>query len=207
MTNALTLDIAAMIGSRICHDLISPVGAISNGVELLAMSDGSMGGGSMGGTAPELQLISESVDNANARVRFFRVAFGMASAGQMTGNQEMVSIFKGLDTPRLKHNWKVGEDMPREEVKLACLMLLCLETALPRGGELNVSHENGQWKICARSDRLDPAPDLWARLGAVSDAEGLKPAEVQFLLAPLQAESLNRRISAQSIDGAIRLVA
>jgi histidine phosphotransferase ChpT len=63
-------DLAALIGSRICHDLISPIGAIGNGVELLLME--------ASGKGPELSLISESVAAANARIRFFRVAFGAA---------------------------------------------------------------------------------------------------------------------------------
>ena len=61
-------DLAALIASRICHDLISPIGAIGNGVELLAMEPG--------GTLPEMALISESVANANDRIRFFRICFG-----------------------------------------------------------------------------------------------------------------------------------
>ena len=64
-------DLAALLGSRICHDLISPIGAIGNGVELMLM-DGA-------GRAPEVALISESVDAANARIRFFRVAYGVSS--------------------------------------------------------------------------------------------------------------------------------
>ena len=199
MTKDLTRDIAAMIGSRICHDLISPVGAISNGVELLGMSSGD--------TSPELSLIAESVDNANARVKYFRIAFGMATEGQMTGRQEMLSILKGLETPRLTFEWKPEADMLRDEVKLACLMMMCIETALPRGGVICVSNDNGQWTICARSERLAPSPDLWARLGAPASADGLKPSEVQFILAPLQAEMLNRRITAQSDDGVLRLMA
>lgn len=58
------INLAALIGSRICHDLISPIGAINNGLELLGMSDTPEG--------PELELISESVGNASARIRFFR---------------------------------------------------------------------------------------------------------------------------------------
>ena len=58
-------DIAALVGSRICHDLISPIGAIGNGVELIGLTENT--------SSPELALISESVDNANARIRFFRV--------------------------------------------------------------------------------------------------------------------------------------
>ncbi|SEK99605.1 histidine phosphotransferase family protein [Pacificibacter marinus] len=199
MTKDLTRDIAAMIGSRICHDLISPVGAISNGVELLTMSTGD--------TSPELSLIAESVENANARVKFFRIAFGMASPGQMTGRKEMLSIFNAMATARLTYEWLPETDMLREEVKLACLMMLCIETALPRGGIIRISNDDGQWKICANSDRLDPSPDLWARLGAVTTTEGLKPSEVQFILAPLQADSLNRRISTHTDDSMLRLIA
>ncbi|RPE71417.1 histidine phosphotransferase ChpT [Pacificibacter maritimus] len=199
MTKDMTRDIAAMIGSRICHDLISPVGAISNGVELLAMSAGD--------TSAELSLISESVDNANARVKFFRIAFGMASQGQMTGRQEMVSILKGLETPRQTYDWQPTTDMLRDEVKLACLMVMCIETALPRGGAIQISSENGQLQVTARSDRLDPSPELWARLGAVSTPDGLKPNEVQFILAPLQADLLGRRICSQDDAGALRLMA
>ena len=59
-------DLAALVGSRICHDLISPIGAIGNGVELLALTDGD--------TGAEMELISESVQNASARIRYLRIA-------------------------------------------------------------------------------------------------------------------------------------
>ena len=62
------IELNDLIGSRICHDLISPLGAIGNGVELLTMSGMT--------EVPEMTLISESVENANARIRFFRIAFG-----------------------------------------------------------------------------------------------------------------------------------
>ena len=66
------LDLAALISSRICHDLISPIGAINNGLELLGMSGQSL-------DTPEMSLINESVQNASARIRFFRIAYGAAS--------------------------------------------------------------------------------------------------------------------------------
>ena len=61
-------DLNALLGSRICHDLISPIGAIGNGVELLIMDGATKG--------PEIALIAESVANASARIRFFRIGFG-----------------------------------------------------------------------------------------------------------------------------------
>ena len=62
-------DLAALVGSRICHDLISPIGAIGNGLELFLMD--TAGG-------PELALITESISHAKARIRFFRVAYDEA---------------------------------------------------------------------------------------------------------------------------------
>ena len=76
-------DISALVSSRICHDLVSPLGAIGNGVELLGMSGAPEG--------PELQLINESVENANARLRFFRIAFGAASADQVISRSEILA--------------------------------------------------------------------------------------------------------------------
>ena len=68
------LSLAKLIASRICHDLISPVGAIANGMELVALTGADI--------TPEFELISDSVAGANARIKFYRVALGMSSAEQ-----------------------------------------------------------------------------------------------------------------------------
>lgn len=192
--------IAALLGSRICHDLISPIGAISNGVELLGLS---------GATDPtEFSLISDSVDNANARVKFFRIAFGQASEGQTASASEMSAILTALGTGRLTYRWSVEGDQSRDEVKMAALMLMCLETAMPRGGKITVqrSHD-GQWCVCGRAERLDPNPALWARLGQITDIDELRPADVQFFLAPVQAALLGRRITHSATEDMLRLSA
>ena len=72
MTETLREDLTALVGSRICHDLISPLGAIGNGLELLQLSGLPQG--------PEWALIAESVENASARIRFFRIAYGAADS-------------------------------------------------------------------------------------------------------------------------------
>lgn len=74
-------DLSALIGSRICHDLISPLGAIGNGLELLQMSGAS--------ESPEMTLIADSVTSANARIRFFRIAYGDAVQNQMIKGAEL----------------------------------------------------------------------------------------------------------------------
>ena len=81
-------NLAALIGSRICHDLISPIGAISNGLELLELAGAAQ--------SPELDLIGESVSNAEARIRFFRIAYGYAN-DQMIGPAEVTPILNSLN--------------------------------------------------------------------------------------------------------------
>ena len=79
-----TRDLSALLGSRICHDLISPLGAIGNGVELLAMA-GS-------GNSPEIALIAESVENANARDPTVPHRLRDASENQGFGASEIRNI-------------------------------------------------------------------------------------------------------------------
>jgi histidine phosphotransferase ChpT len=121
------LELIALLGSRLCHDLISPMGAIGNGVELMAMSGGPM--------SPELQLIAQSVNAANARLKFFRVAFGQASPDQRLGAPEIRNLLRDMaQTGRLTYDWRAEGDHARRVVKLCFLSLLCFETALPWGG-------------------------------------------------------------------------
>ena len=120
------LNLSALIGSRICHDLISPIGAINNGLELLGMTTRQ--------TGPEMALISESVENAAARIRYFRIAYGAAD-GQMMGRSEVTSILTDLAKGgRMDYDWEPQDPLPRAQVRLAFLGLQCMETAMPSGG-------------------------------------------------------------------------
>lgn len=180
------VNLAALIGSRICHDLISPIGAITNGLELLDMS-GSMNG-------PELELISDSVGNAGARIRFFRVAFGAAS-DQMLGRPEIVSILDDLNRGgRLDMQWGPLEPQVRREVRLAFLTLLCCETAMPYGGQAQVSCDNGVWTVQATTTRLNIDAALWEHLTDRESELQVTPAQVQFALVPIVAQELDRDV-------------
>lgn len=106
-------DLGSLIGSRICHDLISPIGAINNGLELLAMSGDAEG--------PEIGLIGESVGSASARIRFFRIAFGTAG-DQMVGSAEVAAILRDLYAPsRIDIVWQMGAAQPRSLAALSGL--------------------------------------------------------------------------------------
>ena len=184
----MTQDISALLGSRICHDLISPLGAISNGVELLEMSGAQMG--------PELQLISESVENANARIRFFRVAFGIASPDQTIGAPELRAILDDLGKgSRMRVEWDSPGDVPRAEAKLIFLTLLCLETAMPWGGITTVQHARQTWSVTGQSDRMKIDTALWASLADTGTGSNHSAAEVQFVLLPMLCRELDRSLT------------
>lgn len=171
-----TQTLADLIGSRLCHDIVNPLGAIGNGVELLEMSGGAAG--------PELELIRDAVQDAQAKVRFFRVAFGAASGHQIVSAREARDIATApYRQTRLNPEWRVTEELPRTQLKLAYLMILCAEAALPMGGDLVVHHQSdGHWRIECSAQRVTLDEALWStlRFGAPSAERALRPSEVQF---------------------------
>jgi histidine phosphotransferase ChpT len=183
--------LADLIGSRLCHDLSNPLGAIGNGVELLDLTGSAKG--------PEMDLIRDAVGDALARVRFFRLAFGHAGPDHMTSAREARTTLEALYAGgRIAATWKPLDDMPRRQVKLAYLMMLCAETALPMGGDVTLSMEpGGQWSLTASAERITVEDGLWSilRFGPGTVGRELRPADVQFLALHELAEGMSRTIN------------
>ena len=191
-------DLAALIASRICHDLISPIGAIGNGVELLTMEPG--------GQRPEIALISESVANANARIRFFRISFGAATGDQRIARSEVLSVLTDLTRGgRVSYAWSSVSDLPRREVRLAFLLLQCLETAMAYGGKIQVTQAETGWTILAEAARLKIDPTLWEALTHPDSPEGIGANHVHFALVPAELARQARRLEAEMGETSIRL--
>lgn len=191
-------DLTALVGSRICHDLISPLGAIANGVELLTLTGGRSGGA-------EMALISQSVASANARIRFFRIAFGAAEAGQSISRGEITSVLDDTGrTGKVKVSWRAPGDVPRQEAKLAFLLLQCFETAMPFGGGVEVRPERGRWRLVGVADKLRADPVLWGGL-AQPGAVPVSPSQVHFALAPDLARRMGRRLLTDIADSRIEV--
>lgn len=191
-------DLTALVGSRICHDLISPIGAIGNGVELLMM-DGSTRG-------PEIALISESVANANARIRFLRIAFGAASAEQRIGRAEITAVLSDVTRGgRLVIDWQSPPDLPRPAVKLAFLLIQCLETAMPFGGRITVAHQAAAWALTGRATRMKVDADLWGLLSGRNPAAAITAARVHFALVPEELRRHKRALTVATTETEISL--
>ena len=128
-------ELGALLCSRVCHDIISPVGAINNGLELL--DEG-------GAEEDAMNLIRTSARNASARLQFARLAFGAAGSAGMqidTGDAETVArAFIANEKPEL--DWQGGRALlPKNKVKLLLNLLLIANACIPRGGAISVSME------------------------------------------------------------------
>lgn len=185
-----SLTLGTLIASRICHDIISPIGAISNGLELVALTGNA--------NTPEMELIEQSVAGANARVRFYRVALGLASHEQKLGPSEIKNILAGYyaDT-RFTCAWRVSDDVPRDEVQALLLALLCVGSGLPLGGELVVQRDGDVWEVSGTGKQSRTPEALWAVLSGRGDVSGLQPSEVQFAMLPRCTQALERVLTHQ----------
>jgi histidine phosphotransferase ChpT len=191
-------DLAALVASRICHDLISPIGAIGNGVELLQM-DTAAGN-------PEMSLISQSVDQANARIRFFRVAFGPATPDQRMARAEVQGILSDLAaSTRVKHEWLGPTDLFRRDVRLGLLMILCLESALPYGGTIRFDVLGNKNVLTGKSPKIRIAPDLWGMISDPAATVDVGSTSVHFALAAQALRALGHPVDLHFADDQIRI--
>lgn len=155
------LDLASLLCSRLCHDLMSPVGALNNGIELLADE-----------TDPDmrekcLELLGDSARATANKLKFFRLAFGAAGGfAEEIDTREAQAALEGLfgADGRIELGWVVGDDkLPKGAVKLLLNLALLAGDALVRGGRLDVGAEraNGEIEIAVRAEGprilLDPA--------------------------------------------------
>ncbi len=130
------MDLAALLCSRICHDVISPVGAIINGLEVLEdEKEGEM-------REIALDLIKKSAAAASARLQFCRLAYGAAgSVGASIDTGDAESVTRGLVVnDRTKIVWNAARQYaPKNKVKLVLNLCLIALAAIPRGGVITVT--------------------------------------------------------------------
>ena len=159
------LDLAAILCSRVCHDLIGPVAAVINGLELLEIEDDP----AMAKDA--VDLIGKSAKSASAKLQFCRLAFGASgsSGGELDTGEAEAAARAMIDTERTKLKW---QDAPRKVAKnaLKAVLNLCLvaQSCVPRAGTVVVT-------------LLGEGPDAGFRVSA-QGANPRMPARVADLL-------------------------
>ncbi|QNM83066.1 histidine phosphotransferase [Sphingomonas sabuli] len=154
------VDFASLLCSRLCHDLMSPVGALNNGIELLAdEQDPDM-------RDRCLELLSDSARTTANKLKFFRLAFGAAGGfGDAIAASEAKTALDGLLGPdsRTELGWMVSADkLPKGATKVLLNLALIAIDALVRGGRIDIDAEAGDTtEIAIRAEgpriALDPA--------------------------------------------------
>lgn len=143
-------DLAALLCSKICHDVISPVGAINNGMELF--DEG-------GAEEDALELIRMSARNASARLQFARIAFGAAgSAGSEIDTGDAAEVAKNyMANEKANLTWVAPRMfLPKNEVKLLLNLLLVANAAIPRGGNITLTVDENAGKRVFQLDVSGP---------------------------------------------------
>jgi histidine phosphotransferase ChpT len=178
------LDLASLLCSRVCHDIISPVGAIANGIEL--MDDKEVDAETR---ADALNMVRDSAKTATAKLKFCRIAFGASgSAGahiDLSEAGETAKDFVGND--KIKLVWQVPrENRPKQEVKLLLNMLLLAMAGIPRGGVVTVMVEGNVLSVLAKGERAKiPQPMADVLSGSVPldsiDARLVQPYYTRML--------------------------
>lgn len=154
------VELASLLCSRLCHDLLSPVGALNNGIELLADEQD-----------PEmrercLELLAESARASANKLKFFRLAFGAGGGfGDEIDTREAKTALEGIygADKRVELGWMVSDDkLPKGAVKLLLNLAMIAGDALVRGGRLDVGAERrgGALELVIRAEGprilLDP---------------------------------------------------
>jgi len=202
------VDFASLLCSRLCHDLLSPVGALNNGLELLADE-----------TDPKMrercmELLAESARTSANKLKFFRLAFGAAGGfGDRVDVREARAAIEGLlaDNKRVELGWLVeAGTMPKPAVKILLNLALIAAEALARGGRLDVGGEenDGQLEIVVKLEgqRIVLDPELRRTLVEGEGADGVTSrAAAAFLVHALARDAGGSVLVSEPADGVMIL--
>lgn len=139
------LDLAALLCSRVCHDVISPVGAIVNGLEIIEDSDDA--------STHEfaLDMIKKSAENASSKLKFARLAYGASgSAGSSIDLADAEAAARGMfQDDKTSLSWAAPRALvPKNRVKLLLNLVVLATSAIPRGGSIAVQVEGEDPDMC-----------------------------------------------------------
>ena len=195
------LDLAALLCSRVCHDLISPVGAIVNGLEVLAEEKDEET------KTFALELIKKSAGTASAKLQFCRIAFGAAgSAGAQIDLGDAETIARGFfEDDKTKLAWNLPRALlAKNRVKLLLNLLLIAGQTIPRGGQLTVDPigqgDTMGFKVSAAGANAKVPPAVAALLAGDAGGTALDAHRIQPFYAGLLAQACGVNV-AMAMEG------
>lgn len=193
------LSLSALMSSRLCHDLINPVGALSSGLEVLA--DPSMDE-SMKEAA--IDLIKSSAEKSVALLKYARLAYGASGGmGAEVPLEEAHSVLSAMFAwSKAMLNWRIAPGYaPKDEVKALLVLAMAAADCAPRGGVVVVEGRRGDYAIRASGGRIIVQDDMVRAL--TGDAAELKPKFSPHYLTGLAARASGGGVEVLVEDGAV----
>lgn len=195
----LEVRVLELLVSRLCHDLISPVGAINNGVELMEEMGEDMAGEAIG-------LIAQSGRQAAGRLQCFRVAYGAAGGQAGMGWKEARAMAEGwLTGGKVKLDWAISQgdwpaDPPAGAVKLLLNAVMLADEALSYGGVVTVDSASGAFLVKAKGRAADLGADRLAALAGRAALADLSPKTVHAYAAGIFSRHYRLPLDLRSVD-------
>ncbi len=198
------ISVAELLISRLCHDIVGPIGAVNNGLELMSDDD-------LGMADDALELAGRSAGQATTLLQYFRLAYGSAGLREMAdspGLQSLAADF--LAHQKASLNWPLAQaplDLPEGSGKLVLNMIALAAEALPRGGSVAVAlHPGASIEVAAQGDDVGFRQEVEEGLAEGVAVEELTPRSVHGFYTRLVARRLGGDLQVEQLSpGSLRL--
>ncbi len=193
------VSLSALMSSRLCHDLVNPIGALSSGLEVLGdpAMDPSM-------KEAALDLIKSSAEKSVALLKYARLAYGASGGlGAELPFEEARNVLQGLLAwTKATLDWRIGSgSAPKEEVKALLVIGAAAADCVPRGGLVHISGASGSYDVRVTGQRVIVQDEMVTALSG--NATELKPKFTPHYLSALAARSAGGEIAVAQDEGGV----
>lgn len=200
MSGTIEFRVLELLNARLCHELVSPVGAINNGVELLGEDDPDF-------VRDAIQLIGQSARKAGQRLQFYRFAYGTSGSAsgivQGSGRELAEGLFEG---GKIRCEWSAeAVALPAEWQRLACNMLVLAAEVLARGGTVAVralGAGTSGIEVVAEGEAINIAAELRGALEPTVSVDQLTSRTVHAYFTRRLADLLGASLTLAAAGGA-----
>jgi histidine phosphotransferase ChpT len=195
------VSLSALMASRICHDLVNPVGALASGLEVLG--DPSMDEGMK---EAALDLIRSSAEKSVALLKYARLAYGASGGlGAELPFEEARHVLEAIFAwSKASLDWRIAPGQaPKDEVKAVLVLGAAAADCVPRGGSVTIEGGRGAYKISVAGQRVIVQEDMLKALAG--DVADLKPKFTPHYLSGLAARATGGELAATQVDGALSI--
>ncbi len=192
MSALVDIKVLELLSARLCHELVGPVTAINNGVELMEEDDPEF-------VRDAVALVGQSAGKAAQLLQFYRFAYGTMTPGSTGGPDPRELTRSLLEGGKVTCEWSdAAVKLNSEWHKLACNMVVLAAGALPRGGSVQVAVPlaGSGLSVTARGDSINVTPEGRAALEQAAGLDDLTPRTVQGFFTACLAERLSASLAA-----------